>query len=333
MGLRRARAQELGLVDFLSDTDQRYLRHANWAGVDPSWHDPRKFGRALLLQGLAYAIVGSNIRGIEAMNRINHVVLIILDSVGIGSLPDAPAYGDVGSNTLGNVARALGGLRLPHLARLGLGHLTTVAGVRADPLPAGAYGRMAEASAGKDTTIGHWEITGLISPHPLPTYPDGFPPEVISEFERRIGRKILGNKPASGTVIIEELGPEHLRTGSPIVYTSADSVFQVAAHEEIIPVSELYRICRIAREILTGPHNVGRVIARPFLGEAREFRSNRPTSRFFRAPAWQDHLDSIVEAGQMVWAVGKIEDIMAGHGISLAVHTHDNEMASTKPYD
>jgi len=171
-----------------------------------------------------------------SMVKIQRVVLVILDSVGIGALPDADRYGDEGSDTLGNLARALGGLELPNLQKMGLGNIHPILGVPPASSPLACYGRMAEQSAGKDTTIGHWEIAGIISPQPLPTYPNGFPPELIAEYERRIGRKTLGNYPASGTVILEELGAEHMRTGFPIVYTSADSVFQVAAHEEVIPV-------------------------------------------------------------------------------------------------
>jgi phosphopentomutase len=258
------------------------------------------------------------------MGRIKRVVLIILDSVGVGALPDAAQYGDEGSDTLGNLARALGGLRLPNLQRLGLGNIHPVLGLPPEPNPLAAYGRMGERSAGKDTTIGHWEIAGVISSQPLPTYPHGFPPELIADLEQRIGRKTLGNYPASGTVILDELGAEHMRTGFPIVYTSADSVFQVAVHEEIIPPEELYRICRIAREMLTGEHNVGRVIARPFVGRPGAFQRTDRRRDFSALPPEPTLLQSVVEAGQMVWAVGKIEDIFAGQGISKAVHTHDN---------
>jgi len=258
------------------------------------------------------------------MSEIERVILIVLDSVGIGALPDAHLYGDEGSDTLGNMARELGGLHLPHFQKLGLGNIHPILGVPAAVSPLAAYGRMAEASAGKDTTIGHWEIAGVISRYPMPTYPHGFPEELIAEYERRIGRKVLGNYPASGTVIIEELGPEHMRTGYPIVYTSADSVFQVAAHEEIIPVEELYRICRIAREMLTGEHNVGRVIARPFIGQPGAFQRTDRRRDFSAAPPEPTLLDHIVQAGKTVWAVGKIEDIFAGQGITHAVHTHDN---------
>jgi len=258
------------------------------------------------------------------MNRIKRVVLIILDSVGVGALPDAARYGDEGSDTLGNLARALGGLHLPHLQQLGLGNIHPIPGVTPEPKPLAAYGRMAERSAGKDTTIGHWEIAGVISPQPLPTYPHGFPPALIADYERRIGRRTLGNYPASGTVILGELGAEHMRTGFPIVYTSADSVFQVAAHEEIIPPEELYRICRIAREMLTGEHNVGRVIARPFVGAPGAFQRTDRRRDFSALPSEPTLLQRVIEAGQTVCAVGKVEDIFAGRGISTAVHTHNN---------
>jgi len=261
------------------------------------------------------------------MNKLSEnarVTLIVLDSVGIGELPDAGRYGDVGSDTLANTARAVGGLQLPNLQRLGLGNIHPILGIPPEAAPQGAYGRMAELSAGKDTTIGHWEIAGIVSPKPLPTYPHGFPPNVIADYERRIGHKTLGNYPASGTVIIDELGPEHMRTGYPIVYTSADSVFQVAAHEEVMPVEELYRICRIAREMLTGEHNVGRVIARPFVGPPGAFQRTDRRRDFSAPPPQRTLLDHVVQAGQMVWAVGKIEDIFARQGISHAVHTHDD---------
>ena len=261
------------------------------------------------------------------MNKLSEnarVTLIVLDSVGIGELPDAGRYGDVGSDTLANTARAVGGLQLPNLQRLGLGNIHPILGIPPEAAPQGAYGRMAELSAGKDTTIGHWEIAGIVSPKPLPTYPHGFPPNVIADYERRIGHKTLGNYPASGTVIIDELGPEHMRTGYPIVYTSADSVFQVAAHEEVMPIEELYRICRIAREMLTGEHNVGRVIARPFVGPPGAFQRTDRRRDFSAPPPQRTLLDHVVQAGQMVWAVGKIEDIFARQGISHAVHTHDD---------
>jgi phosphopentomutase len=258
------------------------------------------------------------------MSKIKRVVLIVLDSVGAGELPDAGKFGDEGSDTLGNTARAVGGLQLPNFQKLGLGNLHPILGVPSVSAPLASYGRLAELSAAKDTTIGHWEIAGLVSPQPFPTYPNGFPPEVIEAFEQRIGRKTLGNYPASGTVIIEELGEEHMRTGSPIVYTSADSVFQVAAHEQIIPVDELYRMCNIAREMLQGEHNVGRVIARPFVGVPGAFERTDRRRDFATPPPEPTLLNRIVQAGQSVWAVGKIEDIFAGQGITHAVHTHDN---------
>lgn len=256
--------------------------------------------------------------------RIKRVILVILDSVGIGALPDAADYGDERSNTLANTARAVGGLHLPHLGRLGLGNIAQIDGVPPANQPAGAVGRMAEMSRGKDTTIGHWELTGIHSPEPLPTYPEGFPAELIAAFEAAIGRGTLGNVPASGTVIIEELGPEHMRTGKPIVYTSADSVFQIAAHEGIVPIDELYCICGIARSLLIGEHAVGRVIARPFVGEPGQFTRTDRRRDFSAPPPEPTILDHLHAAGYPVVAVGKIEDIFAGRGISRAVHTHDN---------
>ncbi|HUT15584.1 MAG TPA: phosphopentomutase [Anaerolineae bacterium] len=258
------------------------------------------------------------------MGEIKRAILVILDSVGAGALPDADRYGDEGSDTLGNIARILGGLDLPNLRQLGLGNTHPILGVPAAKAPLAAYGRMAEISAGKDTTIGHWEITGVVSPNPLPTYPNGFPRDLIVEFEQKIGRGTLGNYAASGTVIIEDLGREHLHTGFPIVYTSADSVFQVAAHEEIIPIDELYRICSVARQMLKGEHNVGRVIARPFVGEPGAFQRTDRRRDFSAPPPAPTLLDHILEAGQQVWAVGKIEDIFAQQGIGYAVHTHNN---------
>jgi phosphopentomutase len=258
------------------------------------------------------------------MNAVKRVIIIVLDSMGVGELPDAAEYGDEGSNTLANTAKAVGGLSVPHMQQLGLGHITTVEGVPPCDEPLGAYGRMAEASAGKDTTTGHWEMSGIYSPQPLPTYPNGFPKELIEEYERRIGRKTLGNYPRSGTVIIQELGEEHLRTGYPIVYTSADSVFQVAAHEEVIPIEELYRICQIAREMLVGEHAVGRVIARPFVGEPGNFTRTERRKDFSLLPPEPTLLDRLVAAGRPVMGVGKIEDIFAHRGLSQSVHSPNN---------
>jgi len=251
------------------------------------------------------------------------VVIIVLDSVGIGALPDAHLFGDEGCNTLINTARAVGGLRLPNLQSLGLGNVDSIEGVATAVQPQGAYGKMAEQSKGKDTTSGHWEMMGLIMQQAFPTYPHGFPLAVIREFEERIGRKTLGNTAASGTVIIEELGPEHLQTGYPIVYTSADSVFQIAAHEEIIPLEELYKMCSIARDMLQGEHGVGRVIARPFVGKPGAFTRTAHRHDFSLEPA-KNLLDSILDSGQTVIGIGKIKDIFAGRGTSQSFPTGSN---------
>ncbi|MEA3346183.1 MAG: phosphopentomutase [Chloroflexota bacterium] len=256
---------------------------------------------------------------------IQRVVCIVLDSVGIGALPDAASYDDAGSNTLGNIAKAVtGGLHLPNLGGLGIGHLTPIRGVPPAPQPSGAYGRLTERSAGKDSIVGHWELMGLVSSEPFPTYPDGFPPDLISDFEERIGRKILGNCPASGTVIIEELGRQHLQTGYPIVYTSADSVFQVAAHEDVIPLQELYRICRIARELLVGEHRVARVIARPFVGEPGHFLRTEERRDFAAPPPQPTVLDHLKQAGYQVIGVGKVGDIFSMQGLTDSIHAENN---------
>lgn len=255
---------------------------------------------------------------------INRFIVIVLDSVGIGEAPDASAYGDVGSHTLGNIARAVGGLRVPHLEAMGLANIAILEGVLPQLQPTAAYGKMAEISAGKDTTTGHWELMGIEVAKAFPLYPEGFPPEIMDRYEAETGRGWLGNYPASGTVIIDELGEEHMRTGKTIVYTSGDSVFQIAAHEEIIPVDELYRICRIAREILRGEHEVSRVIARPFVGTPGNFTRTANRHDFSVPPLEPTVLDSLKEAGLMVYAVGKIGDIFVGQGITDAVHTQDN---------
>ena len=255
---------------------------------------------------------------------IKRVALFVLDSVGVGELPDAGDYGDSGSNTLGNISRAIGGLKMPNLGRLGLGNIIRIEGVPPVKNPAASYGRMAEKSAGKDTTTGHWEMTGLILKQPLPVYPNGFPADLIKSYEEKIGRGVLGNKAASGTVIIEELGAEHMETGKPIVYTSADSVFQVAAHEEIIPLEELYRICRIARELLVGENAVGRVIARPFEGNPGSFHRTVNRHDFSLKPFGSTVLDLLADNGVQVTAVGKIKDIFAGQGVTNAVMTKGN---------
>jgi phosphopentomutase len=252
------------------------------------------------------------------------VITIVLDSVGCGEAPDADAYGDQGSNTLANTARAVGGLKLPNLEQLGLGNITPIEGVPPVAAPRGAYGRLTETSAGKDTTTGHWELMGLPLFRPFPTYPHGFPADLIAQFERRIGRGTLGNYPASGTAIIQELGEEHMRTGRPIVYTSADSVFQVAAHEEIIPVDELYRMCQIARDLLSGGHAVGRVIARPFVGRAGNFTRTERRKDFSLAPHRPTLLDVLKANGREVMGVGKIEDIFAQRGLTQSNHSLNN---------
>ena len=255
---------------------------------------------------------------------VERFIIIVLDSVGIGALPDAGKYGDEGSNTLANLARAVGGLKLPNLERLGLGNIAEIPGVPPAARPAASYGKMAEQSPGKDTTTGHWEIAGLLLEKPFPVYPNGFPPELIEFFEEQTGRRVLGNKAASGTEIIAELGAEHMRTGFPIVYTSADSVFQIAAHEEIIPVEELYRICRIARRLLTGEHAVARVIARPFIGRPGAFVRTPRRHDFSLPPTGPTILDVLRENGFAVLAVGKIEDIFAGRGITKALPAANN---------
>lgn len=257
------------------------------------------------------------------------VLLIVLDSVGAGEAPDAAAYGDVGSNTLGNIAAAVGGLYLPNLRRLGLGNILPLQGVPpltepAELALAGAFGKMQEVSCGKDTTAGHWELAGTPLLRPLPTYPDGFPADLMAEFEKQIGRGTLGNLPASGTVIIEQLGAEHMRTGRPIVYTSADSVFQIAAHEQIIPLPQLYEMCAVARRLLVDEHGVGRVIARPFVGEPGSFRRTANRRDFSLLPPEGNLLAAVQAAGLPVVAIGKIHDIFAEQHIDFSYPTENN---------
>jgi phosphopentomutase len=252
------------------------------------------------------------------------IVWIVLDSVGVGAMPDAPQFHDPpGADTLGNIAR-LRGLRLPNLARLGLGNMKPLQGIPPAAVPTGAYGRCTLASPGKDTTTGHWEMVGIHLAHPFPLYPHGFPAVVLDEFERRIGRHWLGNVAASGTEIIRDLGAEHMRTGSPIVYTSADSVFQVAAHEEVIPLWEQYKICETAREILRGPHEVGRVIARPFIGAPGNFTRTANRHDYAVPPPAGMLLDRLEERGVLVRSVGKIFDVFLGRGIRDGVKIKDN---------
>ena len=252
------------------------------------------------------------------------VIIIVLDSVGIGEMPDSGDYGDLGSNTLGNIARQRGGLHLPFLEKLGLGNIDSIIGVPAQPNPEGSYGKMAERSLGKDTTSGHWEMVGVILERALPTFLSGFPKEFIERYELAIGRKVMGNEVASGTEIIQRLGEEHVQTGKPIVYTSADSVFQVAAHEEVISLSELMRICQIAREMLTDELQVGRVIARPFLGEVGQFYRTPNRHDFALEPPHKILLEYVQERGLEVCAVGKIHDIYAGRGMTDFVPTKGN---------
>jgi phosphopentomutase len=255
---------------------------------------------------------------------IKRVILIVLDSCGIGELPDAHLYQDEGSNTIVNTAKAVGGLKLPNLEKLGLGNIDRILGVNPKTDALGNYGKMSELSAGKDSTSGHWEMMGLVLEKPFPLYPDGFPPEIIEPFEKAIGSKILGNKPASGTEIIKELGEEHMRTGYPIVYTSADSVFQIAAHEEIIPVDKLYEICMKARKFLTGEHGVARVIARPFIGKPGSFKRTERRKDFSLPPPEDTILDILKKNDIPVIGFGKIKDLFAGHGLTESIHTKNN---------
>jgi phosphopentomutase len=256
---------------------------------------------------------------------IPRVLILVCDSFGVGDAPDAKAYGDAGSDTLGNTAAALGGISAPNLGGLGLGMLTKIEGVEPEARPGTAHGRLTERSAGKDTTTGHWEMAGIVLTDPFPLYPNGFPPQIIEPFERRIGREVLGNMPASGTEIIEKLGQEHLRTGRPIVYTSGDSVFQIATHVNVVPLPTLYEWCRAARRLLSGPHNVGRVIARPFDGEPGAF-FRRPERRDFSVPPpGPTLLDRCLEQGVSVYGVGKIQDIFAQQGFTEARYSESND--------
>jgi len=250
--------------------------------------------------------------------------VIVLDAVGAGALPDAAAYGDEGSDTLGNVARTVGGLDLPTLEALGIGNVEPLEGCPPQPGAPAIAGRLVEVSKGKDTTTGHWELMGVVTPQAMPTYPHGFPHDVVDPFMNRTGRGVLGNKPASGTEIIQELGEEHQKTGKWIVYTSADSVFQIAAHEDTIPLEELYDACRIAREILTGKHAVGRVIARPFIGEPGNYERTPNRHDFSLEPRRPNYLSLVRDAGAVVHGVGKIHDIFAGSDIDESHPTRSN---------
>jgi phosphopentomutase len=255
---------------------------------------------------------------------MKRAIILVMDSVGIGELPDADKYGDCGSNTIGNISSEIDGFCLPNLQTLGLGNIDDMKGIDKIDNPIACYGKLTEKSKGKDTTTGHWEMAGIILNKAFPTYSHGFPAEVIKKFEKAIGTKSLGNIVASGTEIINQLGEEHIKTGYPIVYTSADSVFQIAAHEEVIAPEDLYEICIAARNILKGEHSVGRVIARPFLGTPGNFIRTDRRRDFSLKPLEKTVLDYAVKKGLDVKAVGKIEDIFAKQGITGAVHTHNN---------
>lgn len=255
---------------------------------------------------------------------MKRAILVVLDSVGIGEMPDADQYGDVGSNTLGNIADQVGGMEIPHLEKLGLGNIAPLKGVAVMDTPEGAFGKSAELSVGKDTVTGHWEMSGVILEKPLNTYPEGFSKEIMDAFESKIGRKTLGNVVASGTEIIERLGDEHVKTGYPIIYTSADSVFQIAAHEGVIPLDELYRYCEVAREMLVGDWQVGRVIARPFVGEDGVYTRTENRKDFALDPFNKTILEYVKEAGQNVMCVGKISDVFNNIGVTHSVHTKNN---------
>lgn len=269
------------------------------------------------------------------MTALKRAIVVVLDGVGVGANPDAHAYGDDGASSLEHCASAIGGLSLPNLGSVGLGNITPIEGTPPTEHAIGAFGRMSEAAAGKDSTTGHWEMMGVVLRKPLPTYPHGFPPDVVEAFEQAIGRKVLGNKPASGTEIIQELGEEHMHTGRPILYTSADSVFQVAAHQEVIPLEELYHICKVARAMLTGgDHAVGRVIARPFIGTPGHFTRTEHRRDFSLEPLGVTLLDLMKEHGKDVIGIGKIEDLFAGRGLTQRDHTETNldGMAATLRY-
>lgn len=257
------------------------------------------------------------------MRSFDRIILVVLDSLGIGAQPDAAAWGDAGRDTLGHIAERRG-LRIPNFTRLGLANIRPLAGLEPAAHPEGAYGKATLLSPGKDTTAGHWEMAGIILDRPFPTYPDGFPRDLMDRFEKAIGRRTLGNFPASGTEIIRQLGEEHMKTGFPIVYTSGDSVFQTAAHEDVIPIDELYRICRIAREMLQGEHRVGRVIARPFTGPPGAFRRTEHRHDYAVEPPRPMLLDLLSDAGLEVTGVGKIPDIFLNRGISRALPGHNN---------
>jgi phosphopentomutase len=255
---------------------------------------------------------------------IKRAIVIVLDSVGIGHAPDAAAFGDEGSNTLVNTAQAVGGLQCPNLGRLGLGQLDRIAGVPPDPAPIGSFGRMQALSAGKDSTTGHWELMGVVLDDPFPVYPNGFGDHILDPFRAQTDRGVLGNCPASGTAIIADLGEQHMGSGDLIVYTSADSVFQIAAHEEIVPIEDLYRYCKIARVLLTGADAVGRVIARPFIGSPGDFTRTERRRDFSLLPPSPTLLNILLDAAVPTIGIGKIDDLFAGSGLSVKIHTKSN---------
>lgn len=259
----------------------------------------------------------------EELIYIKRVFLIVLDSFGVGAMPDADKYGDKGCSTLRSVYGS-SNFNMQNMKKMGLFNIDGINFIEGEERPSGTYARMAEVSCGKDTTIGHWEIAGIYSENPLPTYPEGFPKEIIDEFERRTGRKVICNKPYSGTDVIRDYGREHEQTGALVVYTSADSVFQIAAHEDVVPVAELYKYCEIAREILTGEHGVGRVIARPFVGEYPNYQRTSNRHDYSLVPPKVTMLDELQKSGMDVIAVGKINDIFAGKGITEFVRTKNN---------
>jgi phosphopentomutase len=257
------------------------------------------------------------------MQQFARMILMVMDSVGIGAMPDAAGFGDAGADTIGHTI-AEQRPKMPNIQALGLGNIRRLEHLPAIEKPRGAYGKAAIFSNGKDTTVGHWEMAGLVTAKPFPTYPDGFPARIMDSFQKAIGREAIGNKPASGTEIIKELGEEHIRTGKPIVYTSADSVFQIAAHEEVIPLDELYRMCRTARELLDGPDRVGRVIARPFVGKPGNFTRTGNRKDFAIPPPEKTLLDYLKDAGLASIGVGKIPSIFDFHGISEHLEAHNN---------
>ena len=255
---------------------------------------------------------------------MKRAIVLILDGVGIGELPDAAVYNDAGSNTLGNLAQACGGLKIPVLERLGLGNISSIMGVKMVDKPLACFGKMAEKSPGKDSTSGHWELFGVILKNPFPTYPNGFPDEIIRKFEKRIGHKVIGNVPASGTEIIKQLGEEHIKTKKPIVYTSADSVFQIACHTDVYSLDELYKFCKIARELLQGKHNVARVVARPFTGKTPDFYRTKDRRDYSLQPPEPTLLDLAKKQGLEVVVIGKVDDIFGNRGYTKSYHSVNN---------